>query len=538
MTTPRDLDDSRDLDDAPRETSPVEGDAAHGEAAPPSDADASAPRRALGMVARAAFEYAADPGDDARPAEAEPAASVSTAALARLREVRARVVPQAPEYRPTRGRRTWLLCMYVLRRWAIEDRASGMAALLTMQTLLSTVPVIGVALLVVGLMDEAAGADLLSKLFGSLVPQTDRADEMADGALGMARNVTFSRLGGMGFLATLVLAFALFSTLERTFNRVWRVVRKRSVIVQFTMFYTLATLGPILMLFSLATPLLAGVNLVLASPLLVSIAGLTILNRFLPYTQVTWRAAFIGGVISAVLIELSKIGFGFYATRFALRTYESVYGPLAIFPILIVWSYVSWLVIILGAQITYAVQQHKAIALQGYLNRYVLERSEYLRPTGRTAAHLMLAIADHHAARKVGVTIAALGERFRLALDHVGEMVDALERAGLVVETTEPMQLIIPARPLDQIRVIDVLTLFDRNHAMALRDDHLGGLLRELDLARSSIMGGITFAELVEGSGGPTRRVGADDRGDRPARDGDPPAGARPRHEVGTRDAP
>lgn len=432
------------------------------------------------------------------PTASEPVASVSSAALARLRRVRERVVPSAPEYRPSGGRRAWLLCMYVLRRWSIEDRAAGMSALLTIHTLLSTVPIIGVALLVVGLMDETAGAELLERLFRTLVPETSRATEMAGGALDLARNVTFSRLGAWGFLATLVIAFVLFSTLERTFNRIWRVARRRSVIVQFTMFYTLATLGPLVMLFSLATPLLAGVTVFLASPLLLSVAGLTLLNRFLPFTPVQWRAAAIGGGISAVLLEAAKVGFGFYATRFALQTYEGVYGSLAILPILIVWSYVSWMVILLGAEVTYAVHGHRAIALQGYINRYVLERSDYLRPTGRTAARIMLAICDNFAQRKVGITIDAIGERFRLALDHVGEVVDALERAGLVMETTEPLHLVIPARPLDQIRVLDVLVLFDRDHAMGLREDRLGGLLRDLDHARAEIMADSTFATLVD----------------------------------------
>ncbi len=440
-----------------------------------------------------------EPSEPSEPSDGSQAeGAVSSAALERLRQVRARFVPCAPEYQPGSRRRVWLMCMYVLRRWGIEDRAAGMSALLTIHTLLSTVPIIGVALMVVGLMDESAGGVLLEKLFRSLVPETDRATEMAEGALALARNVTLGRLGAWGFLATLVIAFVLFSTLERTFNRIWRVVRRRSVIVQFTMFYTLATLGPLLLLFSLATPLLAGVTVFLASPLILSIAGLTLLNRFLPFTQVRWRAAVIGGTVSAVLLELAKVGFGFYATRFALATYEGVYGSLAILPILVVWSYVSWMVILLGAEVTYAVHGHRAIALQGYINRYVLERSEYLRPTGRTAARIMLAICDHHAQRKIGITLETIGERFRLALDHVGDVVDALERAGLVIETAEPMQLVIPARPLDQILVLDVLTLFDRDHAMALRDDRLGTMLRTLDQARADIMANASFAELVD----------------------------------------
>jgi len=418
--------------------------------------------------------------------------------FARLGAVRSKLIPVEPEYRPTSGRRGWLLCMYVLRRWAIEDRAAGMSALLTIHTLLSTVPIIGVALMVVGLMDETAGATLLETLFRSLVPETDRATEMAEGALALARNVTLGRLGIWGFLATLVIAFVLFSTLERTFNRIWRIARRRSVFAQFTMFYTLATLGPLLMLFSLATPLIVGVTVVLASPLILNIAGLTMLNRFLPFTQVRWRAAAVGGLVSGVLLEGAKIGFGFYATRFALQTYEGMYGSLAILPILIVWSYVSWMVIVLGAEVTYVVHQHKAIALQGYVNRYVLERSTYMRPTGRTAARIMLAICDHHAQRKLGISVDAIGERFRISLDHVGDIVDALERAGLVIETPEPSELVIPARPLDQIRVLDVLTLFDRDHAVGLRDDRLGALLGDLDRQRATIMAETTFADLVK----------------------------------------
>lgn len=477
---------------------------------------------------QAADAYAQDVGDDpdeASPlaelaghyrtdarAEAEPAparASMSQVAKTRIRQVTSRIIPKSAEYQPTQRRRLWLITMYVLRRWSIEDRAAGLAGLLTVQTLLSTVPMIGVALLVVSLMDESAGARLLHDLFRSLVPETDRASEMAAAALSLASNVTIARLGAWGFIVTLVIAFVLFQTLERTFNRIWRVVRRRSVLTQFTMFYTLATLGPLAMLYSLGAPLLSGFSVFLGSPIITTTLGLVMINRFLPYARVRWRAAVIGGLCSAILLELAKVGFGIYATRFALQTYEGMYGSLAILPILIIWSYVSWMVILLGAEVTYAVHSHRAIALQGYVNRYVLERSEYQRPTGRTAARIVLAVCDHYARRKIGISLEALGERFRIGLDHVGELVDALERRGIVIETAEPLQLVIPGRPLDQIRVLDVLAMFDRDHAMGLRDDRLGALVRELDLARAHIMADTTYADLV-GESRP-RRTGPDD---------------------------
>ncbi|HET6584523.1 MAG TPA: YhjD/YihY/BrkB family envelope integrity protein [Nannocystaceae bacterium] len=434
------------------------------------------------------------------PTSPHPSASLSGFALRiqRWREVTSHLVPDAPEHRPTPGRRIWLLAMYVVRRWLVEDRCGPLAALLTMDTLLSTVPIIGVALLAVGLMDPLQGATVLHDFFRSLVPDTDRAEAMAAGALTLANNVTVGNLGRWGFAATLALAFVLFWTLERTFNRIWRVTRRRSIIVQFTMFYTLATLGPLLMLVSLAEPMLARFSALLGTPLITTSLGLVLLNRFLPFAAVRWRAALIGGVVSAILLEIAKVVFGYYAASFALQTYEGVYGQLAILPILVVWSYVSWMVVLLGAEITYVVHRHRAIALQGYVNRYVVEAHEVRRPSGRTAVRIMLAIADHHARREVGPSIDVLGERFRIGLDHVGEIVDALERRGWVIETTEPANMVIPARPLGQIRVIDVLELFDRDMAKGTREDRLHALLGELDRARAHIMAETTFAELVD----------------------------------------
>lgn len=441
-----------------------------------------------------------DLDDDAADVLPAPIPEDRLAALRRrIEEVRGKLVPHLPEVEPSRVRRVWLLTFFTFRRWLIEDRAGGMAALLTMHTLLSTVPTIGVALLVVGLMDPAAGNQLFEQLFRSLVPETDRASQMAHDAMELANRVNVNNLGAWGFLATLSIAFVLFSTLEQTFNRVWRVTRRRSLLVKFTMFYTLATLGPALMLYSLAQPLVAGVTRHLALPVLTTGAGLVLLNRFMPHTAVRWGPALAGGVVSAVLIEVSKVGFGYYATRFALSTYEGLYGSLAVFPILIVWSYLSWMVILLGAEIAFVVQRRRYIALQGYLNRYVRERIEVPNDSGRTAARLLLAICDRFSRRGHGLGPEALGERFRLPLDRVGELLTQLAKHGYIVDTDTDAegQSFVPARPLDQIKLLDVLVLFDHEQSQRPRVDRLGRLFEQLDEARLRMVADTSYAELV-----------------------------------------
>ncbi|MCA9709350.1 MAG: YihY/virulence factor BrkB family protein, partial [Myxococcales bacterium] len=281
--------------------------------------------------------------------------------------------------------------------------------------------------------------------------------------------------------------------------RIWRITRRRSLLVKFTMFYTLATLGPALMLYSLAEPLVAGVTRMIGLHVVTTGGGLVLLNRYMPHTAVRWGPALAGGLVTALLIELGKVAFGYYATRFALSTYEGLYGPLAIFPILIVWSYLSWMVVLLGAELSFVVQRRHTIALQGYLNRYVRERIEVPNDSGRTAARLLLAICDRYARHGKGLSPEALGERFGLALDRVGELLGQLDRHGYIVDTDTDYegQSFVPARPLDQLKLLEVLVLFDHEQSQHTRKDRLGRLYRQLDDARLRIVAETSYADLV-----------------------------------------
>lgn len=410
------------------------------------------------------------------------------------------MVPEEPEHEPSGRRRNYLLAVYVMRRWLFEDRCPAMAAVLTLHTLLSTVPILAVALMVVGLLDPTAGADLLEKIFRQLVPGTARAQEMAHSTLQLAGTITMSRLGAWGFLVTLAIAFALFSTLERTFNRIWRATRSRKIWVKFTMFYTLATLGPLVILFSLAEPLLSGVSLALGIPLLTSSLALVLLNRYLPYTDVGWEGPVIAGVVTAMLLEIAKLTFGVYAARFAARTYEGLYGSLAVLPILLIWAYLSWMVVLLGAELAFVIQHRRNIALLGYLNRYVLDRTQVLRPSARTAARLLLAICDQYARRNQGMTADALALRFGIGLDLIVEILERLEREGLVLEADRPAEVFVPARPLDQIRLAEVIEIFDRDIVQDPRDDRLGRLFEDFDAYRDQAVSDLDFETLVRES--------------------------------------
>lgn len=412
--------------------------------------------------------------------------------------LRDRLIPRLPEHNPGRARRVWLYTVFVIRRWVVEDRAGGLAAILTIDTLLSMVPVLGLTLIGVSMMDPHSGEALLQNIFRSLVPETSRAEGMAIWVLESGRNVSVAKLGGLGFIVALGIAFVLFSALEKTFNRIWRVRRTRNVFVKFTMFYTIATLGPLLILYSLAQPLLSEVSAAFTSPIVTTSIGLVLLNLLMPYTKVSWRAALVGGVLSATLIELGKLVFGLYLTRVALDTYEGLYGPLAVIPILVIWWFLSWMVVLLGAEVAFVVQHKRAIALLGYLNPHVRTNDRMQGASGRTAARLLLAICDNYDRSGAGVTAVDLAERFELTLDRVGEILTHLEQRGLVLEAERPVAGYVPARLLDQIKVGDVLAAFEEEATQRARDDRLSRVFVELDEARGKVVGELTYQHLVE----------------------------------------
>gem|GEM_PF-1459436 len=427
------------------------------------------------------------------------------------------LVPTEAEHDPSPGRRIWLLLAYTLRRWMFTDRCSSLASSLALQTLLSVVPTIGVVLFFIGRLDPTFGTEFISKIFYAIGPETTRAGELAEALIALAGGVNIQELGRWGLLIVVVLAFLLFSTLEKTVNEIWRVSRTRPVIAKFTMFYTLASLGPIVVFYSLAQPVLARIGALAITPIVTSSLGLILLNRFLPNQTVRWRAAVIGGLLSAALLEFGKIAFGQYLTLVAMHTYQGIYGSLAILPVFVVWAYLSWMIVLLGAEITFVVHHVTSVAHEGYVEPSYRVQRRLLPSPGRTAARVLLAIADNFdrrgepgaaAARvpadpnalaggSVGLTVDGLNERFDIGLAPIVAITDQLEATGFLVPIGND-QGYVPGRPLEQINLIEIIHMFDGGDMTAVRADALAELFEELDEVVGRKIGDITFRDLVD----------------------------------------
>ena len=256
----------------------------------------------------------------------------------------------------------WRDTAITLRNRFREDRMGLTASSLTFTTSIALVPFFTVALAVFTafpMFSTLQGA-LQAWLIKSLIP-----DDIARQVLGYLTQFSgqASKLGGVGLAVLLTTAIALILTIDRTLNSIWRVRQPRPLAQRMLVYWTAITLGPLILAASLAVTsyvVSASSGLVGALPISVRLVldvaqfflvagGMAALYRYVPNTYVKWPHALVGGLFVAAGLEIGKKLLGLYLT--AVPTYSMVYGAFAALPILLVWIYMSWIIVLMGAVI-------------------------------------------------------------------------------------------------------------------------------------------------------------------------------------------
>ncbi len=272
-------------------------------------------------------------------------------------------IPAALEALPAElSRFPWRDTLLTLRNRFREDRMGLTASSLTFTTSIALVPFFTVALAVFTVfpMFSKLQQALQAWLVDSLIP-----DNISRQVLGYLTQFSgqASKLGAAGLALLLVTAIALILTIDRTLNSIWRVRKARPLAQRVLIYWAAITLGPLVLASSLAVtsyvvsassglvgvmPMSVRFLLDLAQFLLVA-AGMAALYRYVPNTCVKWPHALAGGLFVAAGLELAKKLVGVYLA--AVPTYSMVYGAFAALPILLVWIYVSWVIVLLGAAV-------------------------------------------------------------------------------------------------------------------------------------------------------------------------------------------
>ncbi len=334
----------------------------------------------------------------------------------------------------------------------VEDRCFDTAGVLAYASVFALVPL---SVAIFGIFAafpvfEAMSTRLTEFLFTNFLPTAARAVEdylrqFADSA---------ARLTSVGVIALLVSALWMMKSIEDTFNRIWRVSAPRPGLSRVLVYWTVLTLGPLLAVSSLALSsyLLSlsvlgsdqeptwGPRLLSLVPLLVELAAFTLAYAIIPNRRVFFRHALAGGVLATVLFEFAKRGFAYYLQQ--VPSYEQIYGTIAVLPIFLIWLYLSWVVILLGASI--------AASLSAF--RY--QRKDLLLPTGFELVGLLRLVGRLHEAqgRGVAISVEALQASEPSLSDDLLMRLLGILRAGYIVQPNEVGDWLL-ARDLDGLTV-------------------------------------------------------------------------------------
>jgi len=379
---------------------------------------------------------------------------------------RARDRPRAASF----GRFLW-------RRF-LDDRLFQAAAALAYTTVFALVPL---AIVVFGVLSAFPVFDrwsdqLSDYVFSNFVPSAARAAE------GYLRQFSASagQLTAAGFIALVISLLITLNSVEETFNQIWRVGSSRPKFTRFLVYWTVLTLGAMLAAASLAVsarvfalPLfgtqegrwLADLSLGLA-PVLIEFVCITLVYRVVPHHSVKWRHAIPGAILAAVLLELVKWGIGAYLGSF--QSYQKLYGTVAFVPILLLWIYLCWVAVLLGA------------SLSSSMAAFRYQPVELRLPQGYEFYGLLRLLGRFQQARTQGRSLAEddiLQQEPMLTDSLLQSLLCDLERINLVRRTDIGDWML--ARDLQQVSLNDLyestqLRIPVAERLLPYRDDSLG----------------------------------------------------------------
>lgn len=399
----------------------------------------------------------------------------------------------------------WKVLKYALQR-ADEKKLTQVASSLTYTTVLSLVPLLAVVLSLFTAFPLFAEFRVALETFlsESFMPTVVSENVMAYLNQFAAKA---SGLTAVGTLFLIVTSVMLFRTIDETFNNIWQVETQRPLRQRILVYWALLTLGPILVGASLwALSVLARESMGLigdvpgpltlaisALPLLLTGLGFSAMYFMVPNRPVRWRDALIGGFFSAIILEILRVGIAYYLTRFP--SYTIIYGTFATIPIFLLWVYLSWLVILLGATIT---------ALLPALRQRRWEQQHY------TGAPFVQAIRVLHLLWRAwkqghpGQPVSELCSALRLHQDEVDNVLHVLKTHGYAVDT-EADDTFLWVLACDPSRT-DLQPLIDA----WLIDTRQPGLVHEPDLLKAvaqSLSGHTIQLDALFGGMGPTRSI-------------------------------
>lgn len=401
-----------------------------------------------------------------------------------------------------------------------RDIMGGMLTLRSMSlvytTLLSIVPLLAVSISVLkgfGVHDQ-----LEPTLVRLLAPLGERSVEISSRIVGFVDNMKFGVFGALGLGLLIFTVVSLIQKIESAFNYTWRLKSSRNLMQRFSNYLSVVLVGPVLMFSAVGITASFSNNTVMTLindlpymsdlirisgklvPYFLIIGAFTFIYMLVPNTRVRPASAFFGAVIAGILWESSGILFTSFIG--GSTSYTAIYSGFAILFMLMIWLYLSWLILLIGSSIAYYHQ---------YPERLKWSKGDFhlsARMREQMILQLMVNIARHHDQQSIMPTsIDNLAAYQQVPVEVIARMIQALEDDNLIRQSNDESLTYLPARSLNRIRLIDVLRSSreaesDGQKAELYCDPAITSLMLDIEQQFESQLGEQTLADFIDNNPG------------------------------------
>ena len=293
---------------------------------------------------------------------------------------------------------------------------------------------------------------------------TIRQNQVVDNILESIGNIKVGTIGATAMAGLLFAAISLLRTIEQAFNDIWGITKGRSWFWSVVLYWAVMTLGPIILSIGLSAgylksiaqhttwlDALPGIGIFKSAmlPLATLTLGFSLFYQLMPNTKVQFKAALVGGAVAALLWYGNNQLSVLYNTKVVM--YSKIYGSLGAVPLFLVGLYFSWMIVLFGAQVTYVYQNRKA-----YLQE---KQAQKVHQRGRefAALRMITEIARRFSLNQPPLAVSAMANQLGIPPRMAGQILQTLAQDRLLVEASGNEGAFLPARPLDQITMKDVI---------------------------------------------------------------------------------
>lgn len=398
----------------------------------------------------------------------------------------------------------------------IRDIRSGMLTLRAMSlvytTLLSFVPLIAVSFSV--LKGFGVHNQVEPMLLGLLEPLGDKSAEVTDNIVGFVENMKIGVLGALGLGMLMYTVISLIQKIESAFNFTWRISGNRSLSQRFSNYLSVVMVGPVLIFSAVGITASLKSHAIVTTieslpymgdliefgarllPYLLIIGAFTFVYVLVPNTRVKLKSALYGALVAGILWRLTGNLFASFAG--GSTSYTAIYSGFAILLLFMIWLYLGWLILLIGATISFYHQHPECLRLKPEPT----SMSAVLRET--LALQLMQEIGRaFHSAGVPPPTAQNLSEHMLIPHNMTQSMLNNLMECGLIVQTADEVSQYVPGRSMRTIKLVEILQcarLAEDNelHTQLRTTSEIDQLQLDIEQSQQQLLQDKTLSDLLE----------------------------------------